>query len=97
VIDSPPLTVVSDALPFAQLADEVVIVARLDVSRLNRLVELDDLLRQNGVRASGVVVVGDSHTPGEAYYGYGTPKRESVSARRGSVKPRTGLPVDQAE
>jgi polysaccharide biosynthesis transport protein len=96
VIDSPPLTVVSDALPFAQLADEIVVVARLDVSRLNRLIELDDLLRNNGVRATGIVVVGDSHSAGDAYYsGYSNGKRPPLPARRSSPKPRSGWPIDQ--
>ena len=34
VIDSPPLTDVSDALPLAAVADEVLIVARLGESKL---------------------------------------------------------------
>ena len=44
VIDSAPLTAVVDALPFAQAADDVLIVARLGQTRLNKLAELDDLL-----------------------------------------------------
>ena len=40
VIDSAPLTAVIDALPFAQAADEVLIVSRLDHTRLNKLDEL---------------------------------------------------------
>lgn len=60
VIDSPPLTAVIDALPFAQLSDEVLIVARFDRSRLGRLAELEELLREHGAPASGLVLVGDA-------------------------------------
>ncbi len=93
VIDSPPLTVVSDALPFAKLADEVIVVVRRGVTRLKALVELDDLLRQNGVRPSGIVVVGDSDSPGAGYYpGYANGKPAEAPARVPS-KPRSGWPV----
>jgi non-specific protein-tyrosine kinase len=67
VIDSPPLTEVIDALPFAQLADEVLIVARLDRSRLNKLAELDELLYEYGAASSGLLLVGGPHRP--QYYG----------------------------
>ena len=53
VIDSAPLTAVIDALPFAQAADEVLIVARLDQTRLNKLEELDDLLASTASPAPG--------------------------------------------
>jgi capsular exopolysaccharide synthesis family protein len=69
IIDSAPLTAVIDALPFAQAADEVVVVARLDETRLNKLDDLDDLLSQHGIRRSGVVLIGDQHTrPTDHYY-----------------------------
>jgi polysaccharide biosynthesis transport protein len=68
VIDSPPLTEVIDALPFAQYADEVLIVARLGHSRINRLVELDDLLAQQGVVRSGIVLIGETHHARQYYY-----------------------------
>lgn len=68
VIDSAPLTAVIDALPFAQAADEVVIVARLDQTRLNKLEELDDLLSQNGVSRTGVVLIGEHPMRRLPYY-----------------------------
>jgi succinoglycan biosynthesis transport protein ExoP len=68
VIDSAPLTAVIDALPFAQAADEVVIVARLDQTRLNKLEELDDLLSQNGVGRTGVVLIGEHPMRRVPYY-----------------------------
>ncbi len=66
VIDSPPLTEVIDALPFAKVADEVLIVARLDYSRIGRLQALDELLAQHGATAAGMVLVGG--TKRQHYY-----------------------------
>ena len=68
VIDSAPLTAVIDALPFAQEADEVLIVARLDQTRLNKLEELTDLLSQHGVTRTGLVLVGEHPMRGGGYY-----------------------------
>ena len=68
VIDSAPLTAVVDALPFAQAADDVVIVARLGQTRLNKLAELDDLLGELGVARTGIVLIGEHPTRGLQYY-----------------------------
>jgi len=68
VIDSAPLTAVIDALPFAQAADDVLIVARLDQTRLNKLAELDDLLAELGVPRTGIVLIGEHPTRGLQYY-----------------------------
>jgi capsular exopolysaccharide synthesis family protein len=83
VIDSPPLTAVIDALPFAQVADEVLIVARLDHSRLNKLAGLEELLRENGLSASGMVLVGGDERE-QQYYGTGR--------AADTLGPRTGSP-----
>lgn len=70
VIDSPPLTQVIDALPLAQLADDVLIVARLGATRIGKLTELHDLLLEQGTAATGLVLVGESpHRRGMYYYG----------------------------
>jgi polysaccharide biosynthesis transport protein len=58
VIDSPPLSAVIDALPLAQLADEVLIVARMGYSRLNKLAELEQLLTSQAAPPTGLVLVG---------------------------------------
>ena len=68
IIDSAPLTAVIDALPFAQVADEVVIVSRLEHTRLNKLDELDDLLSQHGVRSTGAVLIGEDPQRRNTYY-----------------------------
>jgi capsular exopolysaccharide synthesis family protein len=86
VVDSAPLTAVIDALPFAQAADDVVVVARLDQTRLNKLEELDDLLGEHGIPRTGVVLIGEHPMRRMDYYyaeGNGTsgtdlPKRPAV-------------------
>lgn len=86
VIDSAPLTAVIDALPFAQLADEVIIVTRLDSTRINRLQELTDLLAENGVKHPGVVLVGERPVRGGLYYyGDGGRGQGASSSRRAGI------------
>ncbi|HWX87419.1 MAG TPA: AAA family ATPase [Solirubrobacteraceae bacterium] len=68
VIDSPPLSQIVDALPLAQAADEVLIVARLGTSRMHTLVELGELLQQNGVRPLGLVLVDVERSARGSYY-----------------------------
>jgi Mrp family chromosome partitioning ATPase/capsular polysaccharide biosynthesis protein len=82
VIDSPPLTDVSDALPLAGIADEVLIVARLGVTKLSKLARLQDMLSQQGIYASGFVLVGEgARRPG--YYYAPIEERGASSSRRG--------------
>lgn len=72
VIDSPPLSQIVDALPLAQTANQVLIVARLGTSRINPLTELGELLLHNGIRPLGVVLVDverPSRSSGDYYYG----------------------------
>jgi capsular exopolysaccharide synthesis family protein len=83
VIDSAPLTEVIDALPFAQAADEVLIVARLDQTRLSKLAELDDLLSQHGVTHMGLVLIGEHPMRGPQYY-YGGSGSGSGTGNGGS-------------
>jgi len=94
VIDSPPLTAVVDALPLAQFADEVLVVARLSRSRLGKLADLDELLRQQGASITGLVVVGEARTRGSTYYyasdgGVAEPERSRGSEAE-SERSKTG-------
>jgi Mrp family chromosome partitioning ATPase len=68
VIDSAPLATVIDALPFAEAADEVLIVSRLGTTRLNKLDEVDDLLSRHGVNRTGIVLIGERPEQGLGYY-----------------------------
>ena len=78
VIDSPPLTDVSDALPLARAADEVLIIARIGTSRLNKLSALHDLLVDQGAHVAGILLVGDTMT----LHGYYDTQPESAGPRR---------------
>lgn len=89
VIDSAPLAAVTDALPLARLADDVVVVARLGVSKVGELSELRNILLEHGSYPTGVVLVGESvRQPG--YY-YAPP--EPTTRRRGRNGHRE-TPVD---
>ena len=68
VIDSPPLTEVVDALPLARQADDVVVVVRLDATRLPQLDRLGDLLYQNDITPAGFVLVGVGSSEQSSYY-----------------------------
>ncbi len=84
VIDSPPLTAVIDALPLAQLADEILLVVRAGHSRLTKLAQLAEILNNQGAYATGVVMVGGPRAE-LGHYSYGdylTPER-SGGGRRG--------------
>jgi succinoglycan biosynthesis transport protein ExoP len=94
VIDSPPLTAVIDALPLAQTANEVLVVARIGTSKLNKLDELRNLLVEQGTYPSGVILVGDSTGRGDTgYYPQGSTPGGSLprpTARNGELEvPRT--------
>jgi Mrp family chromosome partitioning ATPase len=81
VIDSPPLTEVSDAMPLAYQTHEVIVVARVGVSRLKKLSALRNLLRQQNADPSGIVLVGEppERNSGSYYYAH-EPSRSSARA-----------------
>jgi succinoglycan biosynthesis transport protein ExoP len=83
IIDSPPLTAVIDALPMAQVADEVLVVTRIGASKLNKLMELRNLLLEQGVSPSGLLLIGDSVSRSDAYY----PIQRPVSSNGHSEAP----------
>ncbi len=69
IIDSPPLTEVIDALPLVQMADGVLLVARMGKTRLDRLTRLGELLAQQGIKPLGFAVVGVTDNTTYGYYG----------------------------
>ena len=75
VIDSPPLTEVVDALPFARHADDLIIVCRLGATRLTQLSRLSDLLVENEIAPSGFALVGVSGSAVSSYYVSGQRER----------------------
>jgi Mrp family chromosome partitioning ATPase len=58
VIYAPPVSLSSDGLPFAIVADKVLIVVRLNQTRLDDLGRLTDTYIQHGIRPVGFAVVG---------------------------------------
>jgi receptor protein-tyrosine kinase len=71
VIDSPPLNEVIDALPLARQADDVLLVARIGQTRLDKLGQLADLLAESGITPIGFAVIGTPR-PGRRDYRYYT-------------------------
>jgi len=69
VIDSPPLNEVIDALPLARQADDVLLVARIGATRMDKLSQLADLLAESEIKPIGIAVVG-SPRPGRRDYRY---------------------------
>jgi capsular polysaccharide biosynthesis protein len=94
VIDSPPISVVVDALPLAKYVDDVLIVSRLGVSKLAKISELYDMLMNYGAPPLGFVVIGESPIRGSLYY-------SSVEGRRPEdirqAPPVSLEPVDQRD
>jgi len=72
VIDTPPLTVVSDAFPLLRKADGVVIVGRVGRNRRDVAQRLHETLAGVGAPLLGVVANGFQAGPLDSYgYGYG--------------------------
>lgn len=68
IVDSPPLTTVVDTLPLARQVDDVIVVARLGVTRLDRLPELAELLASNGITPLGFALIGTERMESGYYY-----------------------------
>jgi len=68
VIDSPPLTEISDALPIAQEVADILVVVRLGHSRIGKLQQLGEMLAQHDLQPTGIALVGVDRPPRDAYY-----------------------------
>jgi capsular exopolysaccharide synthesis family protein len=77
IVDSAPLNEVVDALPLALLADEVLIVVRLGITRLDKLTQLAEQLAENGVRPVGFAVVGTPRPKRSQYHYHAEPDGNS--------------------
>lgn len=82
IVDSAPLNEVVDALPLALQADEVLMVVRLGVTRLDKLSQLAELLGENGVRPVGFAVVGTPRPRRNQYHYYAEPDSGSQDGQR---------------
>jgi capsular exopolysaccharide synthesis family protein len=81
IIDSPPLNEVVDALPLARQADDVLIVVRLGITRLDKLRQLGELLAESRVRPAGFAVIGTPRPSRGEYHYYAGITTESVDGR----------------
>ena len=70
IVDSAPLNEVVDALPLALQSDDVLIVVRLGITRLDKLTQLAELLAENGVRPVGFAVIGTPRPKRSRYHYY---------------------------
>ncbi|MDQ6821472.1 MAG: CpsD/CapB family tyrosine-protein kinase, partial [Actinomycetota bacterium] len=96
VIDTPPIGVVSDAIPLAHQVDGVLLISRIGVSHRDQASRLMKRLRGLNAHILGVVV--NSYKPASGsrygYYGYYQPEDGNGSVRRGllsrqkSARPR---------
>jgi capsular exopolysaccharide synthesis family protein len=86
VIDTPPLTAVSDAFPLLTKVDGVVMVGRIGHSRRDAAEQLHHVLSSSGVPLLGVIVnASNLGAPGAyAYFGDGKPSPVIVSANGAS-------------
>lgn len=89
VIDTPPMSVVSDAIPLVSRVSGLVLVARLGKSTRNSLTALKDQLGNLAAPTLGVVVNDVTSTPGGYYDGYGygdAPRRRPFGRSRRSAE-----------
>jgi Mrp family chromosome partitioning ATPase/LPS O-antigen subunit length determinant protein (WzzB/FepE family) len=86
VVDSPPLDAVADALQLARFADEILLVARIGRSRLDRLRDAAVRIRHSGAAVTGLVVIGAPRQP-SSYRAY---LEEEGTARQGEGTARQG-------
>ena len=70
IIDSPPLTDITDTLPLADEADDVLLVARVGTSQLRKLTVLGELLIRERIRPAGVAIVCPPESRSSYYYSY---------------------------
>ena len=71
VVDTPPTSVVSDAIPLTKVVDGVIVVARLNMTNSDAIARLRDQLRNLGAPVMGVVANGmRDATERYGYYGY---------------------------
>jgi receptor protein-tyrosine kinase len=87
ILDSPPLADVIDALPLAEHADDVVVVARIGKTHLKKLDQLGELLAENEIKPAGFALIG-TRRPSRSSYGYYRRHPEGDGAGRDLIRPR---------
>jgi capsular exopolysaccharide synthesis family protein len=85
IVDTPPATVVPDAVPLMRVASGVIVVARLGHSSRDAARHLRKQLDLVAAPTLGVVVNSVPKAAGPYYGGYETEGRENVAGRRASA------------
>lgn len=85
VIDTPPVLVVSDAIPMIAAVDGVLAISGLGVSTHNAAVELAEQLERLGAPVLGLVANFSEHT-GRSYEGYGYGRRPDLGVAGNAQK-----------
>jgi capsular exopolysaccharide synthesis family protein len=81
ILDTPPIGVVSDAIPLVRRVDGVVVISRVGVSRRDHATRLMKRVRGLGANVLGVVANGLKSSP-EGYYEYYAYSDGSVDSPR---------------
>ncbi len=85
VMDTPPLTAVSDAFPLLTKVDGVVIVGRVGHSRRDAAEQLHQVLASSGAPLLGVIANGSkSGSPGSYTYAKGVKSSPVVASTNGT-------------
>jgi len=95
IIDTPPIGVVSDAIPLIHQVDGLVVISRIGVSHKDHAVRLMKRFRSLNAHMLGVVVnsfrAGSDGASG-GYYAYHSAAEEGVSPRRLRAQQRSRTP-----
>jgi capsular exopolysaccharide synthesis family protein len=70
IIDSAPLLIVSDSLPLASWVDTLILVSRFDMTPLNALKRIRNVLNRTNANVAGVII-NDLSDKAASYGGYG--------------------------
>lgn len=70
IIDSAPLLIVSDSLPLASWVDTLILVSRFDMTPLNALKRIRNVLNRTNANVAGVII-NDLSGKAASYGGYG--------------------------
>ena len=95
VIDTPPLTAVSDAFPLLRKVDGVIIVGRIGRNRRDLAERLHHTLAGAGAPLLGVIANGFKARRGSYGYGYGYTPQEQPAPTPAAAPPNGALSSDQ--
>lgn len=81
IIDTPPIGVVSDAIPLIHMVDGIIVVSRVNHSRRDHALRLVKQLRELNAHVLGLVVNAAETSDLGGYYGYDEPTSDAGRGR----------------